>query len=87
MKDQRLAIQWTHENIHLFGGNPEKITIFGQSAGSGSVAYQLLNQESSGLFLRVSTKLVIIIPNCRTFRRSDFRKWYLLVSLGFTEKC
>ncbi|KAJ3652286.1 hypothetical protein Zmor_018264 [Zophobas morio] len=50
LKDQRLAIQWTHENIHLFGGNPEKITIFGQSAGSGSVAYQLLNQESSGLF-------------------------------------
>ncbi|XP_063925259.1 carboxylic ester hydrolase-like [Zophobas morio] len=51
LKDQRLAIQWTHQNIHLFGGNPEKITIFGGSAGSSSVGYQLLNQESSGLFV------------------------------------
>ncbi|XP_068902411.1 carboxylic ester hydrolase-like [Tenebrio molitor] len=50
LKDQLLAIQWTHDNIHLFGGNPDQITIFGESAGSGSCAYQLLNQNSEGLF-------------------------------------
>ncbi|XP_063925261.1 juvenile hormone esterase-like [Zophobas morio] len=50
LKDQRLAIQWTHENVHLFGGDPEQITIFGESAGSASVAYQLLDQSSEGLF-------------------------------------
>jgi carboxylesterase type B len=50
LKDQLLAIQWTHENIQLFGGNPDQITLFGQSAGSGSCAYQLLNQNSKGLF-------------------------------------
>ncbi|KAJ3652288.1 hypothetical protein Zmor_018266 [Zophobas morio] len=50
LKDQLLALQWTHQNIHLFGGNPDKITIFGQSAGSASVAYQMLNQDSVGLF-------------------------------------
>ncbi|KAJ3652285.1 hypothetical protein Zmor_018263 [Zophobas morio] len=49
-KDQRLAIQWTHDNIHLFGGDPEKITIFGESAGSISISYQLLNLDSDGLF-------------------------------------
>jgi hypothetical protein len=48
LKDQLLAIQWTHDNIHLFGGNPDQITIFGESAGSGSCAYQLLNQNSEG---------------------------------------
>ncbi|RZC35306.1 COesterase and/or Abhydrolase 3 domain containing protein, partial [Asbolus verrucosus] len=51
LKDQQLAIQWTHDNIHLFGGDPEKVTIFGQSAGSASCAYQLLNQQSQGLFI------------------------------------
>ncbi|XP_044270261.1 venom carboxylesterase-6-like [Tribolium madens] len=50
LKDQKLAIQWAHDNIELFGGDPEKITIFGESAGSASVAYQLLNQNSEGLF-------------------------------------
>ncbi|RZC35598.1 COesterase and/or Abhydrolase 3 domain containing protein [Asbolus verrucosus] len=50
LKDQHLAIKWVHDNINLFGGDPEKITIFGQSAGSASCAYQLLNQEGKGLF-------------------------------------
>lgn len=31
--DQRLSLEWTKENIHLFGGNPENISISGYSAG------------------------------------------------------
>lgn len=31
--DQRLAMEWTKENVHLFGGNPDNITISGYSAG------------------------------------------------------
>ncbi|XP_068899696.1 carboxylic ester hydrolase-like isoform X1 [Tenebrio molitor] len=50
LKDQLLALQWTHDNIHLFGGDPTKITLFGQSAGSASVTYHLLHTESEGLF-------------------------------------
>jgi carboxylesterase type B len=50
LKDQHLALQWAHDNIHLFGGDPDKITIFGQSAGSASVAYHLINQNSKDLF-------------------------------------
>ncbi|KAJ3620299.1 hypothetical protein MTP99_004262 [Tenebrio molitor] len=50
LKDQQLALRWVHDNIQLFGGDPDKITIFGQSAGSASVAYQLINQNSRDLF-------------------------------------
>lgn len=39
--DQRLALEWTKDKIHLFGGNPENITISGYSAGANSVFHQL----------------------------------------------
>ena len=39
--DQQFALRWTKENIRAFGGNPECITIGGQSAGGGSVVTQL----------------------------------------------
>ncbi|KAJ9270594.1 hypothetical protein DTO212C5_3383 [Paecilomyces variotii] len=39
--DQRMALEWTKENIGYFGGNPDNITIAGYSAGSYSVFYQL----------------------------------------------
>ncbi|KAF4999863.1 hypothetical protein FDECE_11362 [Fusarium decemcellulare] len=40
LKDQRLALHWIKENIEAFGGGPSKVTIWGESAGAGNVAYQ-----------------------------------------------
>ncbi|WVW85869.1 hypothetical protein I302_107907 [Kwoniella bestiolae CBS 10118] len=50
--DQRLALQWVKKHIYDFGGDPDKVTIYGQSAGGGSVVGQLVieGQKPEGLF-------------------------------------
>ncbi|KAG5884900.1 hypothetical protein JTB14_032585 [Gonioctena quinquepunctata] len=50
LKDQQFALKWVQTNIHLFGGDPKKVTIMGQSAGGASVTYQILSLGSQGLF-------------------------------------
>ncbi|XP_019614817.1 PREDICTED: uncharacterized protein LOC109462698 [Branchiostoma belcheri] len=52
LTDQVLALQWIQDNIASFGGDPSKVTLFGQSAGGISVGYHLLSHGSWNLFTR-----------------------------------
>ncbi|TID13885.1 hypothetical protein CANINC_004833 [Pichia inconspicua] len=66
--DQRLAIEWTYKNIAAFGGNPEKITVGGISAGSYStffqLAYEIYHPEALQIIKQVAffSNLVYIQP-------------------------
>lgn len=50
LQDQVLALEWVRDNIAAFGGDPNQVTIFGESAGAFSVCWHLVSPQSKGLF-------------------------------------
>nr|CAD7260378.1 unnamed protein product [Timema shepardi] len=76
LKDQVAALRWVQRNIAQFGGDPDNVTLFGQSSGGVCVTYHVLSPLSSGLFQRAIAQSGSAInpwalstdPNERAFR-------------------
>jgi para-nitrobenzyl esterase len=57
--DQIAAMKWVQKNIAAFGGDPKRVTIFGQSAGANSVCFQVASPLSKGLYVRAIAESVV----------------------------
>ncbi|XP_061395052.1 esterase B1-like [Musca vetustissima] len=50
LKDQVMALKWVKQNIHNFNGDPNNITVFGESAGGASTQFMMMTPQTKGLF-------------------------------------
>jgi para-nitrobenzyl esterase len=73
--DQIAALHWVHENISTFGGDPDNVTIFGNSAGSLDVSVLMTSPLSKGLFRKVIAESgsVVLVGNPRTLQQAEER--------------
>ena len=56
--DQVAALRWVRENVAAFGGDPDRVTVFGESAGAGAIAALLVMPDAAGLFRRAIAQSV-----------------------------
>ncbi len=70
-EDQQAALNWVRRNILAFGGNPEKVTVFGESAGGLSTFVNLVSPKARGLFHRAIVESGAYMPTEPTLAQAE----------------
>jgi para-nitrobenzyl esterase len=84
--DQQAALKWVQRNIKYFGGDPDKVTIFGQSAGGLSVHAQLASPEAAGLFDRAIVESGAYFLNTSPLAAAEARGTQVATALGCSDQ-
>ena len=85
LSDMVLALQWIHDNIEAFGGDPDNITIGGESAGGAAVVTLMAVPAVKGCFKQVIAESAL--SNCVTTREMARRNMDLFIEgMGWTEE-
>jgi para-nitrobenzyl esterase len=83
--DQNAALKWVHDNIAAFGGDPDNITLFGESAGATSVCMHLAAPISRGLFQRAIIQSGPCLINQVSLEEHERRSRFIVDALGCTD--
>ena len=88
LMDSVAALQWIQRNIAAFGGDPGNVTIFGESAGAGSVNHLLVMPSSAGLFHRAisQSSSTGIAPGSYIDRRAGYEPAGETIGIKFVDK-
>ncbi|XP_023323487.1 cholinesterase 1 [Eurytemora carolleeae] len=87
MRDQVLALRWIQDNIGPFGGDKDRVTIFGESAGGMSVMNHILSPMSAGLFsAAISQSGDSTSPFCCSSKHPAHYGYKLVEKLGINPK-
>ena len=65
IRDHIAALQWIQKNISGFGGDPDNVTIFGESAGAWSTTALTISPKARGLFKRAIAQSGQVAPKSR----------------------
>jgi para-nitrobenzyl esterase len=71
LKDQLQALRWVRDNIERFGGDPDQVTVGGQSAGAGSITGLMMMDDARGLFHRAIIQSIALM----SFRDVELAEW------------
>ena len=83
VKDQLLALQWVKNNIRQFGGDPDDVTIFGESAGSASVSALALTPGAKDLFTKAILQSGTVLAPWAIARKSRETFYLITKRTGF----